>query len=173
MIYPLVIIFLALLFDFYNGMNDAANSIATVVSTRVLRPLQAVAWAAFFNFIAAFIFGTDVAKTIGRGIITSEIIDYNVIFSALIGGIIVSSVCTHLGLPISVSHSIIGGLCGATLVKIGITGIIFSGFFKVIVFIFFAPILGMSIAFLFSICTLWIVKNMAPRKVDKYFRKLR
>lgn len=172
MIYPLLIIFLALLFDFYNGMNDAANSIATVVSTRVLRPMTAVAWAAFFNFIAAFVFGTDVAKTIGSGLVEGNIIDYNVIASALVGGIIVTSFCTHLGLPISVSHSIIGGLGGAAIIKVGFNGIIYSGFIKVIIFIFFAPLMGMVIAFIFSICTLWIVKNFSPRKVDKYFRKL-
>lgn len=170
--FPLLIIFLALVFDFYNGMNDAANSIATVVSTRVLKPLHAVIWAAFFNFVAAFVFGTDVAKTIGSGLIDGQIIGYKVIFSALIGAIVVSSFATHRGLPISISHAIIGGLGGAAVIKQGFDALIISGFTKVILFIFFAPMLGFVIAYIFSVLTLWIVRNKPPRLVDKYFRKL-
>lgn len=172
MLFPITIILLALLFDFYNGMNDAANSIATVVSTRVLTPFRAVLWAAFFNFVAAFVFGTAVAKTIGAGLVDSTIIDYQVIFSALIGAIVLSSVCTHFGLPISVSHAIIGGLVGSVLIKVGPASIIFSGFIKVVVFIFIAPLMGYVISYFFSIIILWIVKNQSPRIVDKYFRKL-
>lgn len=172
MIFPLFIIFLALVFDFYNGMNDSANSIATVVSTRVLKPFYAVVLAAFFNFIAAFVFGTDVAKTIGKGIVEANIMDYNIVFSALVGAIILTATATHLGLPISVSHSIIGGLGGAAIIKAGFGGLIYSGYTKVILFIFFAPIIGFIISYIFSIITLWIVRNMSPRKVDKYFRKL-
>ncbi len=171
-IYPVLIIFLALVFDFYNGMNDSANSIATVVSTRVLRPFQAVALAAFFNFAAAFVFGTTVASTIGKGIIDTGIIDYNVIFSALMGAILLTASATHFGLPISVSHSIIGSLGGAALVKAGIAGIVWSKIGTVLLFIFLAPVLGFVISYLFSIITLWVVRNMAPRKVDKWFRKL-
>jgi PiT family inorganic phosphate transporter len=167
-----LIIALALVFDFYNGMNDAANSIATVVSTRVLTPLQAVAWAAFFNFVAAFAFGISVATMIGKGIVDVNIVDNYVIFSGIAGAIILTASATHLGLPISVSHAIIGGYGGAALIKGGISAIIVSGYTKVLIFIFLAPIIGMIMAFFFSVATLWIVRNMEPRKVDKYFRKL-
>ncbi|MDT3694889.1 MAG: inorganic phosphate transporter [Ignavibacterium sp.] len=168
----ILIIVLALVFDFYNGMNDAANSIATIVSTRVLTPLQAVAWAASFNFIAAFIFGVHVATTIGTGIVDLNIVDNFVVLSGLVGAIILTATATHLGLPISVSHAIIGGYGGAALIKAGIGGLIISGYTKVIIFIFLAPIIGMVMALVFSIITMWIVKDMNPRKVDKHFRGL-
>jgi PiT family inorganic phosphate transporter len=167
-----LIIVVALVFDFYNGMNDAANSIATIVSTRVLTPFQAVAWAAFFNFAAAFIFGVHVAKTIGTGIVDVSIVDNFVVLSGLIGAIILTASATHFGLPISVSHAIIGGFGGAAIMKAGIGALIISGYTKVIIFIFLAPIIGMIMALLFSILTLWVVRNMNPRKVDKQFRKL-
>jgi PiT family inorganic phosphate transporter len=167
-----LIIALALVFDFYNGMNDAANSIATIVSTRVLTPFQAVAWAAFFNFVAAFAFGVSVATTIGKGIVDVSIVDNYVIFAGIFGAIILTASATHLGLPISVSHAIIGGYGGAAIMKSGIAAIIISGYTKVLIFIFLAPIIGMIMAYVFSVLTLWIVKNMPPRKVDKYFRKL-
>lgn len=163
---------MALVFDFYNGMNDAANSIATVVSTRVLTPTQAVLWAAFFNFAAAFIFGVSVANTIGKGIVDVNIIDNYVVFSTLLGAIITSATATHMGLPISISHAIIGGLGGAAYIKAGGEAIIASGIFKVFAFIFLAPILGFIISVIFSIITMWIVKDKAPHKVDVYFRKL-
>lgn len=170
--FALIIIFLALVFDFYNGMNDAANSIATVVSTRVLTPIQAVAWAAFFNFAAAFIFGESVANTIGKGIVDVSIVDNQVIFSGLIGAILLSATATHYGMPISVSHSIIGGYGGAGIAKAGFAAIVVSGYTKVIIFIFLAPIMGFVIALIFSVITLWIVRNKSPFKVDKHFRKL-
>ncbi len=170
--YALIIILLALVFDFYNGMNDAANSIATVVSTRVLSPGQAVAWAAFFNFAAAFIFGVSVATTIGKGIVDVNIVDNHVIFSGLVGAILLSATATHYGMPISVSHSIIGGYGGAGIAKAGFGAIIVSGYTKVVIFIFLAPIMGFVIALIFSVITLWIVRNKSPFKVDKYFRKL-
>lgn len=172
MTFPIIIIFMALIFDFYNGMNDAANSIATVVSTRVLTPFQAVLWAAFFNFAAAFIFGVSVAGTIGKGIVDVSIINNVVIFSALVGAIITSASATHFGLPISISHAIIGGLGGAAVIKAGPSALIISGYTKVFIFIFLAPILGFVISVVFSILTLWVVKNMVPRTVDKYFRRL-
>jgi inorganic phosphate transporter, PiT family len=172
MTFPILIITLALVFDFYNGMNDAANSIATIVSTRVLTPVQAVIWAAFFNFAAAFLFGVGVATTIGKGIVDVSIVDNIVIFSGLIGAIMLSATATHLGLPISVSHAIIGGYGGAAVVKAGFHSLILAGYTKVVIFIFLAPLLGFAFAYLFSIITLWIVKNKAPVKVDKYFRKL-
>lgn len=167
-----LIIVLALVFDFYNGMNDAANSIATVVSTRVLTPFQAVAWAAFFNFAAAFAFGVSVATMIGKGIVDVNIVDNFVIFSGIVGAVILTASATHLGLPISVSHAIIGGYGGAAVMKAGFGALILSGYTKVLIFIFLAPILGMVMALFFSLITLWVVRNMNPRKVDKYFRKL-
>ena len=168
----ILIIVLALVFDFYNGMNDAANSIATIVSTRVLSPLQAVAWAAFFNFAAAFIFGVHVATTIGTGLVDVSIVDNFVVLSGLIGAILLTASATHLGLPISVSHAIIGGYGGAAVMKAGFGSLILSGYTKIIIFIFLAPIMGMIMALIFSIITIWIVKNMNPRKVDKQFRRL-
>jgi PiT family inorganic phosphate transporter len=170
--FVIFIILLALVFDFYNGMNDAANSIATVVATRVLTPFQAVAWAAFFNFVAAFAFGVSVAATIGKGIVDVNIVDNFVILSGLIGAIILTATATHLGLPISVSHSIIGGYGGAGIAKAGFSALILSGYTKVVIFIFAAPLIGLVMAYFFSIITLWIVRNSQPRKVDKYFRRL-
>jgi inorganic phosphate transporter, PiT family len=143
-----------------------------VVSTRVLTPLQAVAWAAFFHFAAAFIFGESVANTIGKGIVEVSIVDNQVIFSGLIGAILLSATATHYGMPISVSHSIIGGYGGAGIAKAGFDAIVVSGYTKVIIFIFLAPIMGFVIALIFSVITLWIVRNKSPFKVDKHFRKL-
>ena len=167
-----LIIFLALVFDFYNGMNDAANSIATIVSTRVLTPGQAVVWAAFFNFFAAFVFGVSVATTIGKGLVDVSIVDNFVIFSGIVGAIILTASATHLGLPISVSHAIIGGYGGAAIIKAGTAALIYSGYIKVLIFIILAPLIGMLMALVFSIITLWIVRNKVPSKVDTYFRKL-
>ena len=170
--FVIFIVLTALVFDFYNGMNDAANSIATVVATRVLSPFQAVAWAAFFNFIAAFAFGVSVATTIGKGIVDVAIVDNFVILSGLVGAILLTATATHFGLPISVSHSIIGGYGGAAIAKAGFGALILSGYTKVTIFIFAAPLIGMVMAYVFSVITLWIVKNQQPRKVDKYFRRL-
>ena len=170
--FVIFIIFLALVFDFYNGMNDAANSIATVVATRVLTPIQAVSWAAFFNFIAAFAFGVSVATTIGKGMVDVTVVDNYVILSGLVGAIILTATATHFGLPISVSHSIIGGFGGAAIAKAGFGALIVSGYTKVMIFIFAAPLIGMVMAYIFSVLTLWMVRNQQPRKVDKYFRRL-
>lgn len=170
--FAIVIIVLALVFDFYNGMNDAANSIATIVSTRVLTPFQAVAWAAFFNFAAAFVFGAHVAATIGKGIVEVSIVDNSVIFSGVIGAIALTAIATHFGLPISVSHSIIGGYGGAAVAKAGFAALILSGYTKVLIFIFVAPFMGFIFAQIFSVITLWIVRYKNPYKVDKHFRKL-
>ena len=170
--FVIIIILLALIFDFYNGMNDAANSIATIVSTRVLTPFQAVLWAAFFNFAAAFFFGVHVANTIGQGIVDVVIVDNFVILSGVIGAIILTATATHYGLPISVSHAIIGGYGGAAIAKAGFGSIILSGYTTVLIFIFLAPILAFIVAIFFSIVTLWIVRKKSPYKVDKYFRKL-
>jgi PiT family inorganic phosphate transporter len=153
-------------------MNDAANSIATVVATRVLTPIQAVSWAAFFNFIAAFAFGVSVATTIGKGMVDVTVVDNYVILSGLVGAIILTATATHFGLPISVSHSIIGGFGGAAIAKAGFGALIVSGYTKVMIFIFAAPLIGMVMAYIFSVLTLWIVRNQQPRIVDKYFRRL-
>jgi len=169
--FAIFIIILALVFDFYNGMNDAANSIATIVSTRVLTPMQAVIWAAGFNFLAVFIFGVSVATTIGKGIVNPSIVTNLVIFSGLVGAIILSATATHFGLPISVSHAIIGGYGGAGIIKAGFGALVLSGFTKVIIFIFLAPIMGFVISLVFSIVTMWIVRNRTPRNVDKHFRR--
>lgn len=168
----IILIFIALVFDFYNGMNDAANSIATVVSTKVLSPLQGVAWAAFFNFVSAFIFGVHVANTIGKGIVNPEIVDNYVIFSALVGAILLTAFATHNGLPISVSHAIIGGFSGAGVAKAGVSALIVSGIIKVTIFIFLSPLIGFLLGLLISLITLWIVRNKPPKKVDKTFRSL-
>jgi PiT family inorganic phosphate transporter len=168
----LLIIVLAYIFDFYNGMHDAANSIATVVATKVLTPLQAVTWAACFNFAALFLFGLGVAATIGKGLIDISIIDNTVILASLIGAILVEAGSTHMGIPLSVSHCLIGGLGGVAIMKAGFGALKASGFLKVIAFIFLSPVIGYIIAGLFSVITIWLVKDMAPRKVDKYFRRL-
>lgn len=165
-----IIIFLALLFDFINGMNDAANSIATVVSTRVLAPRYAVVWAAFFNAAAAFGFGLNVANTIGKGVIDVSIVDGNLILAALVGAIAWSHFCTHYGLPISVSHALIGGLAGAAIPKAGVDALVLEGLYKVVVFIFLSPLFGMLLGYLSMVAVLWIIRRSSPDKVDHVFR---
>ncbi len=164
------IILLALLFDFINGMNDAANSIATIVSTRVLSPRLAVLWAAFFNFVAAFGFGVHVANTIGKGIVDVGIVDQYLILSALVGAIAWSHLCTKYGLPISVSHALIGGLAGAGLAKGGMSALVVGGLSKVVLFIFLSPTLGMILGYFFMIVVLWSVRKSSPNRVDRTFR---
>lgn len=166
----LVIIILTLLFDFLNGMNDAANSISTIVATRVLTPKIAVAWAAFFNFAAAFGFGVHVARTIGKGIVESAVVDQYVILSAVVGAIIWTHLCTKYGLPISVSHALIGGLSGAAVIKAGFGALISDGLIKVSVFIFLSPIIGLILGSLFMVIVSWIFEKSNPAKVDKVFR---
>jgi len=166
----ILIIVVALAFDFLNGMNDAANSIATVVSTKVLSPVAGVIWAAFWNFAAVFIFGVHVAKTIGKGIVDPNIINEYVVFSALMGAIVWVYTCTHLGLPISVSHSLIGGLIGPALLIAGPDALIYKGIIKVVIFIFLSPIVGMILGYLIMIGTMWLFKRKSPRKVDGVFR---
>ncbi len=164
------IIFLALLFDFLNGMNDAANSIATAVSTRVLSPRMAVAWAAFFNFIAAFGFGVHVANTIGKGIVHTEVISEWMILSALVGAIIWTHLCTHYGLPISVSHALIGGLTGSAVMKAGFGSLVASGLIKVTIFIFLSPLIGLILGASIMIAVNWIFRRSNLRRVDRSFR---
>jgi PiT family inorganic phosphate transporter len=166
----LAIIFIALVFDFVNGFHDAANSIATVVSTRVLTPGQAVAWAAFFNFIAAFFFGTRVANTIGKGMVEPTGITPWVILAALLGAIVWDLLTWWFGLPTSSSHALIGGLGGAAVVNGGWQVLLWGGFEKTILFIFIAPLLGMVLGFIFMVVVLNIFKRKTPSAVDSFFR---
>ncbi|MCK9611863.1 MAG: inorganic phosphate transporter [Bacteroidales bacterium] len=171
-IWTIVIIgvILALGFDFLNGMNDAANSIATIVSTKVLSPFVAVLWAAFFNFAAFFIFKTHVATTIGKNIVSPEVITPLFILAALIGAIIWVFICTRFGLPISVSHSLIGGLIGPGLVVGGTGVLVASGIFKVALFIVLSPLIGMLLSYIIMVITLWACRKVTPKKVDRVFR---
>ena len=165
-----LIIALALLFDFLNGMNDAANSIATIVSTRVLSPRMAVAWAAFFNFVAAFGFGVGVAKTIGKGIVTPEVLSLWFVFCVLMGAVVWTYTCTHFGLPISVSHALVGGIIGAGLAKGGVNVLVIGGITKIALFIVLSPLIGFGLGTLFSVATAWIFRRWSPGRVDRLFR---
>ena len=170
---PLLIglVLIALAFDFLNGMNDAANSIATVVSTRVLRPHYAVAWAAFFNFIAFLVFGLHVAETVGRGIVQADVVDARVIFGALTGAITWQIITNRLGIPSSSSHALIGGLVGAGLTKAGISAVVWQGVFKTISGIVLAPGLGCLIALFLMLVVSWGFKRFTPYGVDHIFRR--
>jgi PiT family inorganic phosphate transporter len=168
----LIVIFLTLAFEFSNGWHDAANSIATVVSTRVLTPLRAVAWAAFWNFIAAFVFGTAVAATIGKGMIHIELINQQVLLSGLLGAISWNLITLVLGLPTSSSHALIGGYGGAAVAYAGFKALIFHGWVKPVAFLFLSPVIGMILAIFITILTSWIVRRMRPQKVDRWFRRL-
>jgi PiT family inorganic phosphate transporter len=166
------LILVALLFDYINGFHDAANSIATVVSTRVLSPGKAVIWAAAFNFIAAFTFGTAVAKTVGAGLVDIRIVTFAVIFAALIGAIVWDLLTWYYGLPTSSSHALIGGYAGAAVAKAGFSAIIVSGWTKTLIFIVLAPLIGMTLAFVIMLANLWIFRGFAPGRVDRWFRRL-
>ncbi len=170
--YAIVIIVFALIFDFLNGFHDAANSIATVVSTRVLTPGFAVVWAAFFNFIAVFILGVAVAKTVGKGIILPEAVNNHVLLSALVGAIAWNLLTWWLGLPTSSSHALIGGLVGAALCHGGPGAILMPGLTKTAAFIVVAPFMGMFLAWSITIATSWLLRNAAPGPVDRLFRRL-
>ena len=161
----------ALLFDFMNGFHDAANSIATIVSTRVLKPHQAVIWAAAFNFLAYFLFQLKVASTIGKGTIDPSIVDHYVVFGALVGAIIWNVITWYYGIPSSSSHALVGGLVGAAIAKAGFVGLISAGVLKIIAFIFIAPLLGFLIGGALMVVVSWICRNMAPSRVDKHFRR--
>jgi PiT family inorganic phosphate transporter len=167
----LILIFLALAFDFLNGFHDSANSIATVVSTRVLSPRYAVAWAAFFNFIAFLFFGLHVAGTIGKGIVDITIVDKYVIFGALMGACTWDLLTWYYGLPTSSSHALIGGLIGAALMKAGTTPLLWPGILKTVSFIFISPIAGLILGSLFGRVVYTLFRNSTPSKVDQFFRK--
>ncbi|MDP9360212.1 MAG: inorganic phosphate transporter [Acidobacteriota bacterium] len=162
----------ALVFDYINGFHDAANSIATVVSTRVLSPGQAVVWAAFFNFVAAFGFGTAVAKTIGKGMIDIHAVTFGVIFGGLVGAIVWDLITWYFGLPTSSSHALIGGYAGAAVARAGFGAIIPSGWSKTLIFIVIAPLIGLLLGFLITVAIMWIFRKWSPRMVDKTFRRL-
>ncbi len=163
---------IALLFDFLNGLHDAANSIATVVSTRVLKPQYAVLWAAFFNFIAFAVFGLHVAQTVGTGIVHAQVIDAQVIFAALIGAIAWNVITWVLGIPSSSSHALIGGLLGAGVAKIGFGAIVWSGVIKTVSAIFVSPAVGLILALMLVLLVAWTSLKLTPLGVDKRFRKL-
>jgi len=167
-----VVIGLTLAFEFSNGWHDAANSIATVVSTRVLTPFRAVAWAAFWNFIAAFFFGTAVASTIGKGMIHIEMISQQVLLAGLLGAISWNLITLILGLPTSSSHALIGGYGGAAIAHAGFKTLILSGWVKPVLFIFISPFVGMALSILLTILTSWLVRKQRPQRVDKWFRRL-
>jgi PiT family inorganic phosphate transporter len=171
-LYVLAIVVVAYIFDFINGFHDSANSIATVVGTRVLSPFAAVAWAAFFNFVALWAVGTAVAKTIGKGMIDVNVVTPDVILGGLIGAIIWNLITWWFGLPSSSSHALIGGYAGAAIVAGGFGAIIPAGWTKTIVFIFLSPIIGMMLGFWLMVATFWIFRRSGPRKVDRLFRGL-
>jgi PiT family inorganic phosphate transporter len=162
----------ALAFDFMNGFHDAANAIATVVSTRVLRPHWAVVWAAFFNFLAYFTFGVAVAATIGKGIIDPHAVDHVVVFGALIGAIVWNVVTWVYGIPSSSSHALIGGLAGAAVAKEGVRALIGGGFLKTAAAIVLSPLLGLILGLAFMLLVAWLFKSSTPRRVDRWFRRL-
>jgi len=164
------IIFIALVFDFTNGMHDAANSISTIVSTRVLTPRQAVIWAAFFNFIAFLIFGTTVASTVGKGMIDINEVNTTVLFAGIVGAICWNLITWYLGLPSSSSHALIGGYAGAAIAKGGFGVIIASGWVKTLIFIALAPAIGLVMGFILKVITTWIVRKQAPASVTKWSR---
>jgi inorganic phosphate transporter, PiT family len=168
----IVVIILTLAFEFSNGWHDAANSIATVVSTRVLTPLRAVAWAAFWNFIAAFFFGTAVASTIGKGLVHIELVNQQVLLAGLLGAISWNLITLILGLPTSSSHALVGGYGGAAIARVGFKALILGGWVKPVLFIFLSPVIGMGLAIVLSVLTSWIVRRQRPQKVDRWFRRL-
>jgi PiT family inorganic phosphate transporter len=166
------LVFVALVFDFLNGFHDAANAIATVVSTRVLTPYQAVIMAAFFNFAAVFVFHLSVATTIGRGIIDPAVVDHHVVFGALAGAIAWNVITWYYGIPSSSSHALIGGLVGAAIAKSGAWALVTSGLVKTIAFIFVAPLLGMLLGATLMVAVSWLCVRSTPARVDRWFRRL-
>ncbi len=166
------LIALALVFDFMNGFHDAANSIATVVSTGVLKPAQAVVFAAFFNVVAIFVFKLSVAATIGKGIVDPGVVDHIVIFGALVGAITWNLVTWWYGIPSSSSHALIGGICGAVIAKAGAGKLLAGGILKTVAFIFVSPVLGFALGALMMVAVAWIFRRTSPLRVDNVFRRL-
>ncbi len=167
-----LLVILALAFDFMNGFHDAANSIATVVSTGVLKPAQAVLFAAFFNFVAIFIFHLSVAATVGKGIVEPGIVDTHVVFGALTGAITWNVITWYYGIPSSSSHALIGGISGAVIAKAGTSALVAAGILKTVAFIFVSPLLGFTLGSLMMVAVAWIFRSFRPSRVDKWFRRL-
>ena len=167
-----LLVVLALLFDFMNGFHDAANSIATVVSTGVLKPGQAILFAAFFNVISILIFQLSVAATVGKGIVQPGVVDTHVVFGALLGAITWNVITWYYGIPSSSSHALIGGIVGAVIAKSGAATLVSGGIFKTVIFIFVSPLLGFVLGSLMMVIVAWIFRRTRPSKVDKWFRRL-
>ena len=166
------LITVALIFDYINGFHDAANSIATVVSTRVLSPGRAVVWAAFFNFVAAFTFGTAVASTVGSGMVDIKVVTFSVIFAGLVGAIVWDLITWYYGLPTSSSHALVGGYAGAAVAKAGYAAIIAGGWTKTIIFIFLSPLIGLVAGLGLMVGIHWLFRWTPPSRVDRWFRRL-
>jgi inorganic phosphate transporter, PiT family len=167
-----MLVVLALLFDFMNGFHDAANSIATVVSTGVLKPQQAVLFAAFFNVLAIMVFHLNVAATVGKGIVQPGIVDHHVVFGALIGAITWNVITWWYGIPSSSSHALIGGICGSVIAKSGVGALVAGGVLKVVAFIFVSPLLGFALGSLLMVVVAWVCRRSSPLHVDNWFRRL-
>lgn len=167
-----LLVAMALVFDFMNGFHDAANSIATVVSTGVLKPGQAILFAAFFNFVAIFIFHLSVAATVGKGIVQPGVVDTHVVFGALLGAITWNVITWYYGIPSSSSHALIGGIVGAVIAKTGVDALIAGGILKTVAFIFVSPVLGYVLGSLMMVLVAWTFRRMRPSKIDKWFRRL-
>ena len=166
------IILVALIFDYINGFHDAANSIATVVSTRVLSPMQAVAWAAFFNFVAAFGFGVSVATTIGKGVVRPEAVNEYVIMAGLFGAIAWDLITWYYGIPSSSSHALIGGLTGAAIVNAGVSALIPAGIYKILLFLVLSPLMGLALGFGIMVLVIRLFWSARPSRIDRWFRRL-
>jgi PiT family inorganic phosphate transporter len=168
-----VVIAVALIFDYINGFHDAANSVATIVATRVLSPFQAVLWAAFWNFVSAFSFGTAVAATVGQGLVDLSKVDSYVILAGLLGAIVWDLITWYWGLPSSSSHALIGGYAGAAIAKAGLTAILWGPKWRdTLLFIFIAPLIGLTLAYLLMVAVMWIFRHSSPKNMDVWFRKL-
>jgi PiT family inorganic phosphate transporter len=167
-----LLVALAFVFDFMNGFHDAANSIATVVSTGVLKPGQAILFAAFFNFVAIFVFHLSVAATVGKGIVQPGVVDTHVVFGALVGAICWNVITWYYGIPSSSSHALIGGIVGAVIAKSGAGSLIGAGIWKTVVFIFVSPFLGFLLGSLMMVAVAWTFRRMRPSRIDKWFRRL-
>jgi PiT family inorganic phosphate transporter len=166
------LVVLALAFDFMNGFHDAANSIATVVSTGVLKPYHAVLWAAFFNVLAFAVFELQVAATVGKGIVDASVVDHYVIFGALVAALVWNVITWWFGIPSSSSHALIGGMVGATVAKAGVDALIASGILKVAAFILVSPLLGFALGALLLLATSWLCRHSSPRRIDRWFRRM-
>jgi PiT family inorganic phosphate transporter len=167
-----LLVALAFVFDFMNGFHDAANSIATVVSTGVLKPGQAILFAAFFNFVAILVFHLSVAATVGKGIVQPGVVDTHVVFGALSGAICWNVITWYYGIPSSSSHALIGGIVGAVIAKSGVSSLIAAGIWKTVVFIFVSPLLGFLLGSLMMVAVAWTFRRMRPSKIDRWFRRL-